>query len=160
MSEGEDVNIRELLNTSDDEEEFTSAEIIEQMQEAWVNEKFAPEILPNKMELVECLLAQINYFEDNREELNNDQLQKNLRQLEVDRLRFIVSSYLRTRLEKIETYAFSILKEDEARHERGEATYLTENELEFALNYRQSKHVTVNSYTIIVNSSSYENYLF
>ncbi|VEN37442.1 unnamed protein product [Callosobruchus maculatus] len=29
------------------------------MEEAWVNEKFAPEILPHKMEVVDCLLGRL-----------------------------------------------------------------------------------------------------
>lgn len=106
------------------------------MKEAWINEKFAPEILPHKNEVVECLLGQISYMEKNLENLGNNDMQKMLHQMELDRLRFIVTSYLRIRLEKIETYVFAILNADEQRIGQNIDTYLTDNELQFARGYR------------------------
>nr|CAH7765396.1 unnamed protein product [Callosobruchus chinensis] len=59
------------------------------MEEAWVNEKFAPEILPHKMEVVDCLLGQIAYMEENLQSLACTDFRKSVHQLEVDRLRFL-----------------------------------------------------------------------
>lgn len=131
----EDLTIDDLDNIStgsDDHVQITPAEVIEMMEEAWTNEKFAPEILPNKSEIVDIILDQITTMEENIKKLNSSDFTKSIYQLEVDRLRFLVSSYLRTRLEKIETYVIHILKEEEKRVERGSEKYLTEQEFEFA----------------------------
>ncbi|KAG5881560.1 hypothetical protein JTB14_033065 [Gonioctena quinquepunctata] len=123
---------------SDDEEDqiqLTPAEVIELMEECWSNEKFAPEILPHKFEIVECLLDQITSMEENIERLSTSDFRKSIHQLEVDRIRFLVSSYLRTRLEKIENYVQHILKEEAKRAERGEQLYLSEQEMRFAKDF-------------------------
>ncbi|KRT79028.1 hypothetical protein AMK59_8390, partial [Oryctes borbonicus] len=129
-----------LNNGESDVEEvpLTAAEVIELMEEAWRNEKFAPEMLPQKSEVVDCLLGQISYMEENLRNLKSTDFQKSIHQLEVDRLRFLVNSYLRQRLQKIEAYVFVILKQEEQRLERNEDLYLTNSELEFAKNYKES----------------------
>lgn len=137
-----EVDLEDLENTEieDDDEanvELTSAELIELMEEVWVNEKFAPEILPHKHEVVECVLGQISYMEKNLSTLPSTDFKKGIHQLEVDRIRFLVTSYIRHRLVKIENYVLHILKEEEKRGERGEESYLTEAEQEFAVKYKQ-----------------------
>lgn len=143
--ENEDLTAIDISNGSDDSEEIelTTAQVIEIMMEAWLNEKFAPEILPHKSEVVDCLLGQIMYMEENLSNLSNADFQKSLHQMELDRLRFIVTSYLRTRLDKIEAFVYVTLKEEDQRLEKNEALYLTNDELEFAKAYRQSTY-TVN----------------
>ncbi|EFA03409.1 DNA replication complex GINS protein SLD5 [Tribolium castaneum] len=136
-----DLELEDLENTiqddDDDNVQLTSAELIEMMEEVWVNEKFAPEILPHKQEVVDCVLGQISYMEKNLETLPSTDFKKGIHQLEVDRIRFLVASYLRHRLEKIETYVLHILKEEEQRGEREEELYLTEAEQQFAIKYKQ-----------------------
>ncbi|KAJ8911739.1 hypothetical protein NQ315_003639 [Exocentrus adspersus] len=135
-----DINFSDNLEASvdeDDEIQLTPAEAIALMEEAWINEKFAPEILPHKLELVECLLGQISYMEDNLRSLNSTDFKKIIHQLEVDRLRFLISSYLRTRLEKIETYVMPILDEENERIQQGVELYLTKQELKFAKDFAE-----------------------
>lgn len=127
--------LREDENNDTQDEQLTAAQLIEIMEEAWINEKFAPEILPHKYEVVELLLGQIQYFEERLQDLDKRDFQRNIRQMEVDRLRYLVSSYLRNRLEKIEMFAVAIVKDEQKRLERREEPYLTEAELEFAKNY-------------------------
>ncbi|XP_023019795.1 DNA replication complex GINS protein Sld5 [Leptinotarsa decemlineata] len=127
-----------MFNSDEDDEDhvqLTPAEVIELMEESWSNEKFAPEILPHKFEIVECLLDQITSMEGNIRRLNSTDFRKSIHQLEVDRLRFLVSSYLRTRLEKIECYVTFILKEEAKRQEKGEDMYLSEQEMKFAKDF-------------------------
>lgn len=107
------------------------------MEAAWLNEKFAPEILPHKAEVVECLLGQISYMEKNLENLDSGSTYKMLHQMELDRLRFVVTSYLRIRLEKIETFLYSVLNSEEQRIQRDIDCYLTDNEVEFAKSYQE-----------------------
>lgn len=130
--------IREDENNDTQDEQLTAAQLIEIMEEAWINEKFAPEVLPHKYEVVELLLGQIHYFEERLEDLDSRDFQKNIRQMEIDRMRYLVSSYLRNRLEKIENFAVSIVKEEENRLDRNEDAYLTPAELEFAKKYVES----------------------
>ena len=49
----------------EDEEEITPAELIEQLQQSWLNEKFAPELLDHKTAVVECIIEQIKHMESN-----------------------------------------------------------------------------------------------
>lgn len=46
-----------------EEEELTAAEVLKRLQEAWVNEKFAPELLDPQIEVVDCLLDQMDNTE-------------------------------------------------------------------------------------------------
>ncbi|KAJ8935672.1 hypothetical protein NQ314_012693 [Rhamnusium bicolor] len=133
-----EVNINDTED-NEDEIDLTPAEVIELMEEAWINEKFAPEILPHKSELVEALLGQISHMEENLRDVESIDFKNSIHQLEVDRLRFLVSSYLRTRLEKIETYVAHILQQEEQRIERGNELYLTEQELQFAKNFSEGR---------------------
>ncbi|XP_072396580.1 DNA replication complex GINS protein SLD5 [Diabrotica undecimpunctata] len=128
-------DIESASNTSDDQVQITPAEVIELMEEAWVNEKFAPEILPHRSEIVDIILDQITTMEENIQKLSSTDFTKSVYQLEVDRLRFLISSYLRTRLEKIEAYVIHILNEESKRVDKGDELYLSEQELKFAKDY-------------------------
>ena len=41
------------------EEELTAAEVLQKLEDAWLNEKHSPELLDPKMEIVECMLEQV-----------------------------------------------------------------------------------------------------
>ena len=41
------------------EEELTAAEVLQKLEDAWLNEKHSPEILEPRMEIVECMLEQV-----------------------------------------------------------------------------------------------------
>lgn len=133
----------ETLESDENEEqlELTPAAVIQIIEEAWVNEKFAPEILPHKSEIVDCLLEQITFMEENLKNLRTTDFRKSIHQLEVDRLRFLVSSYLRTRIGKIETYVSHILQQEQQRLQRDEELYLSEQELQFAKDFSKSMSV-------------------
>lgn len=137
----EDINDETVASDENEEElELTPAEVIQIMEEAWVNEKFAPEILPHKAEIVDCLLGQVTFMEENLKKLSATDFRKSIHQLEVDRLRFLVSSYLRTRVEKIENYVTHILQQEQMRGQRGEDPYLSEQELQFAKEFSKSMY--------------------
>lgn len=44
---------------------LTPAELIERLEQAWMNEKFAPELLESKSEIVECVMEQLEHMEEN-----------------------------------------------------------------------------------------------
>ncbi|XP_056645441.1 DNA replication complex GINS protein SLD5 [Diorhabda carinulata] len=125
-------DIDDVSINSEEQVQITPAEVIELIEEAWINEKFAPEILPHKSEIVEIILDQISNMEENIKNLCSTDFTKIIYQLEVDRLRFLVSSYLRTRLEKIEIHVNHILGEEAKRIDKRSDLYLSHEELKFA----------------------------
>ncbi|KAF5737069.1 putative DNA replication complex GINS protein SLD5 [Tripterygium wilfordii] len=91
---------------------------LELLKTAWRNEKAAPEILPFQTRLVNDMKDQIQWREetvDEFEESGNDPLTVSLYQMDLDRIQFLLRSYLRVRLQKIEKYMFHILKTDNLR---------------------------------------------
>ena len=99
---------------------MSTREVLNRLHDAWINEKFAPDLLEPQIEVVECLLEQIAHIEDkiNNEKLQNGSNPKNkfaaaLYKMETGRIRFLVSSYLRIRLEKIQRFIFYILEQEE-----------------------------------------------
>ncbi|XP_034193725.2 DNA replication complex GINS protein SLD5 [Osmia lignaria lignaria] len=130
---------KSMTNTEDDEfeeKEFTAQGVLLAIEKAWLNEKFAPEILPHQSELVDCMLQQITHMEENMKRLEKGDLRLMIHMMELDRIRFLVSSYLRTRLEKIEKYVIHILSQEADRSL--EDCYLTSAELQFAKDYLAS----------------------
>ncbi|KAH1001989.1 DNA replication complex GINS protein SLD5 [Dendroctonus ponderosae] len=121
----------------EDDDDLTLEQVLEMMEVAWLNEKFAPEILPHKREIVELLLGQITYLEERLQQLPSTDFKKGIHQMEIDRLRYLLTSYLRLRLEKIETFHKQILLEEEKRADENEALYLSPKELEFAQEFEQ-----------------------
>ena len=72
------------------------------------------------MEVVQCLLEQITHIEENinDEKLQNGNNPKNrfaasVYKMETGRIRFIISSYLRIRLDKIQQFIFHLLEQEE-----------------------------------------------
>ncbi|BES93582.1 GINS complex subunit 4 (Sld5 homolog) [Nesidiocoris tenuis] len=78
--------------------------------DAWVNEKLCPEILPNKAELVEVMMEQIDQMEENVLQLQKTDLRSIIHRQELERIRYLIRSYLRARLEKIEFYSVWVFK--------------------------------------------------
>ncbi|XP_015609842.1 DNA replication complex GINS protein SLD5 [Cephus cinctus] len=126
----------EFLEESDEDGGVTAQSVLQDIENAWLNEKFAPEILPHQSDAVECMLQQISHMEDNMKSLGKGSMKSLIHQMEINRIRFIISSYLRCRLEKIEQYAMHILTEEAQRGR--EDGYLSSDELRFAKDYLSS----------------------
>jgi GINS complex subunit 4 len=64
-----DINLDELETTIDEIDDtnvqLTSAELIEMMEEVWLNEKFAPEILPKQSRNRRLCFGQLGFMEEN-----------------------------------------------------------------------------------------------
>lgn len=133
-----DPSLADILeNEDEDTEEITPAQLIEIVEEAWLNEKFAPEILPQKIDYIECLLSQISAMQQNLESVEYSDIKKGIHQLEVDRLKYLTSSYLRIRLNKIENHTEHLLKQEDERINNDLEPYLSPAELEFARNFKK-----------------------
>ncbi|CAI0543165.1 unnamed protein product [Linum tenue] len=96
---------------TDDYETFISTTDVDLLKRAWRNEKAAPEILQYEAALRSSLQEQnVEASEADGE----DPLTMSLYQMDLDRTQFLLRSYLRVRLQKIEKYIFHILKTDES----------------------------------------------
>ncbi|XKL61315.1 hypothetical protein PGB90_008372 [Kerria lacca] len=133
----------EDLDEDDNEEKLTAQDVLEIIEKAWLNEKFSPEILPHKTEYVDCMLEQIKYMESNISFLQSTDIQVDIYKFELERIRYIITSYLRCRLRKIELYAFYVLEQETTRN--SEDRYLSDSELKFAVEYIQNLDIHFDS---------------
>ncbi|XP_020596513.1 DNA replication complex GINS protein SLD5 isoform X1 [Phalaenopsis equestris] len=86
---------------------------VDLLKRAWRNEKAAPEILQFEAGLVQRVREQIQLLEETVEEFTenrSDDLVVSLYQMDLDRALFLLRSYLRIRLQKIEKYMIHISK--------------------------------------------------
>jgi hypothetical protein len=77
---------REDESGGSDEYEYvtlTSAEVLEKLEEAWQNERFAPELLEHKTEVVDCILEQIKEMEENLSHVGRGDFVAGIHRLEV-----------------------------------------------------------------------------
>ncbi|XP_076439737.1 DNA replication complex GINS protein SLD5-like [Babylonia areolata] len=124
-------SIHEEGGTDDDDVEMTAAEVLQKLEDAWLNEKFSPELLDARMDLVECMMDQLAAMEENLKRADKGDLKISLHRMEVDRIRFIVASYLRIRLQKIEKFTSDVLWREEQKKEDDEPL-MSDSEREFA----------------------------
>lgn len=73
---------------------------------------------------------------DNLKQLSENDFRWKVHKMELERIRYIVASYLRCRLQKIELFTLYILNEDAVRTVNNK--YLSVAELEFAKEYYKS----------------------
>ncbi|XP_023406848.1 DNA replication complex GINS protein SLD5 isoform X2 [Loxodonta africana] len=103
-------------------------------QVAWMNEKFAPELLESKSEIVECVIEQLHHMEENLRRAKKGDLKVSIHRMEMERIRYVLSSYLRCRLRKIEKFFPHILEKEKTRSDR-EPSCLSPEEFAFAREY-------------------------
>ncbi|KAJ3327538.1 GINS complex subunit [Blyttiomyces sp. JEL0837] len=103
-----------------------------QMTQWWINERLAPEILPYQQELVDGLTHLLVSLLENFEAIDDEDLTDSavfshvIKQQEVERIKHVIRSYLRTRMMKIERQAVFILATPEYK------ACLSTEELKFA----------------------------
>ncbi|XP_055642049.1 DNA replication complex GINS protein SLD5 [Toxorhynchites rutilus septentrionalis] len=126
-----------LLEDTDEEEiPMTSKQVLEAMDRAWMNEKFALQILPYEEAIVDMVMSQLVYMEENLATTNKNDLLYIAHRMEVERIRYVLASYHRCRLQKIEEYTFHILEEESKRPEG--IKRLSAGELKFAKDFHES----------------------
>lgn len=113
-----------------DGEPITAQKVLQTLEEAWLNEKFCPDLLPSQADYVECMMEQIQQMEDNLNKLKKTDFRVEVHHMELARIRYTITSYLRCRLEKIEKNTAYILEQEAVRG--SENPYLSEGELTFA----------------------------
>ncbi|XP_058491186.1 DNA replication complex GINS protein SLD5 [Solea solea] len=123
------------------EDVMTPAELIAKLEEAWLNERFSPELLENRSEVVECVMEQLTHMEENLQRVKKGDAKASIHRMEIDRIRFVLSSYLRSRLQKIEKFFPHVLEREKSRGE-GAPSLLSPEEFAFAKEY----HTNTESY--------------
>lgn len=88
---------------------------MEILQNTWLNERFAPELLPQQTDMLDLMLGQIEHMEENISQLDKNDFRYVAHQIELERIKYIVTNYLRCRVKKIETFTRAILEEDDQR---------------------------------------------
>ncbi|XP_029618761.1 DNA replication complex GINS protein SLD5 isoform X1 [Salmo trutta] len=116
------------------EDVMTPSELIGNLEEAWLNEKFSPELLENKSERVECVMEQLTHMEANLQRVRKGDMKASVHRMEIDRIRYVLSSYLRSRLQKIEKFFPHVLEKEKSRVE-GDTSFLSPEEFAFAKEY-------------------------
>nr|XP_033804472.1 DNA replication complex GINS protein SLD5 [Geotrypetes seraphini] len=120
-----------------DEVLLTPAELIRQLEEAWLNEKFAPDLLESKSEIVECVIEQLSHMEENLQRAKKGDLKVSIHRMEIERIRYVLSSYLRCRLLKIEKF-FPHVVEKEKLRAKEDPSDLSPEEFTFAKEYLEN----------------------
>lgn len=115
----------------------TTEEVLKELQEAWQNEKFAPDLLVPKTELIDWLSSHISQMEESMSRLPKGSMVASIHLHELDRVKFVLNSYLRARLYKIQSCVVHLL-EEEAQRPKSSPSKMTPNELIFAKEYIES----------------------
>lgn len=101
---------QELAFLEEEGEEFTStAQVVRKLQEVWLNETFSPELLPYHGDIVDCLLDQLSHMAENLRAVNKADFRSVIHRMELDRLQYVLTSYLKVRLDKVEQQAAFLL---------------------------------------------------
>ena len=101
--EEESFDILDGLDEIDDKE-LRFKGYFGKLKQAWINEQSTPEILQNQEELMLLMLEKVKEQEKAIEEASIEKsktLQANMMQIEVDRVKYVLSSYTKLRLKKV-----------------------------------------------------------
>ena len=93
-----------------------SGSIVEQLTGVYLNEKFAPELLPHQEELIEQVKALVEEQGDMIAELDEQHaLPRSLYEMEIERINYVLRGYLKCRLRKIERMCLHIESDADTR---------------------------------------------
>lgn len=97
------------------EEDVTCAEqLVQKLEEAWQNETFSPELLPYQNDIVICVNDQLRYMQENLLGVDKANFKATAHRMEVERIQYMLTSYIKIRLEKIEKHGAYILEQHES----------------------------------------------
>ena len=96
---------------------LTPAELTERLEQAGMNGKFAPDLLESKPGMVECVMEQRDHMEENLRRVKKGDLKISINQMEMERIRYVLSSYLRCQFMKIEKFFPHVLEKEKTRHQ-------------------------------------------
>ncbi|KAF7261975.1 hypothetical protein EG68_00701 [Paragonimus skrjabini miyazakii] len=132
----------EIIGESDEEIEanaelLTPAELMDRLLRVWQNEKMAPVLLSAHPDLLGLVQEETDRLDTQAKSLPAGDLRAQLKRMQVERVRFVLTDYMRIRINKIEQFAEHILAEERSRPD-GESPHLTAEEFIFAKTYTNS----------------------
>ena len=140
MSAGEMSERSGAAGGEEAEVEMTPGEIVEELRSAWESERLSPGLGVGREELVEALLDQVGAMERNLASSKaGASLRNQIHRLELERLRFVMTSYLRTRVGKLESSVGWYLAEANRRRASGLADRLSAAEEAYAVSYAKAR---------------------
>jgi len=142
MNVDESADIFEETHEDEDMVEMTAEEVLKQLEHSWINERNAPDLLEPRTEIVDCMLEQVKQMEQNLLELPKGDLRIFVHRLEVSRIKYVINSYLRTRLDKIQNNFIYYAK---ARNNPDNPSKLSRQEEEFLDQYKKITEDLFNS---------------
>jgi len=117
-----------------DSQPFIVETVVDRLKRAWINERAAPELLPFATEDVTAVKKYIQtqqaVVHSEQDSGKSPEYLIDIYQLEIDRIHYILASYLRTRLKKLEKYAIVYCKPDSAEYK-----HLSPSEAKFVKGY-------------------------
>ncbi|TGZ66066.1 hypothetical protein CRM22_005524 [Opisthorchis felineus] len=135
-------DLEEIIGGSDEENEadtelLTPAELLKRLVKVWQNEKVAPELLGAHPDLLSLVQDETDRLEAQAKSLPAGDLRAQIKRLQVERIRYMITDYMRTRISKVEQFAEHILAEERARPDT-ESPHLTAEEFLFTKSYTNS----------------------
>ncbi|XP_016951388.1 DNA replication complex GINS protein SLD5 [Drosophila subpulchrella] len=132
----------------DDMEQITAQKVLEILETAWINEMCAPEILPSQTDMLELMVSQVAHMEEQMRDLDKNDFRAVVHSMELERVRYIMASYLRCRLQKIETFTQHILNQEASREPDDKRLSPEETKFaqEFAANVDEYFHKVATQY--------------
>ncbi|KAJ6635392.1 DNA replication complex GINS protein SLD5 [Pseudolycoriella hygida] len=124
-------NSEEFELDEEEEEPITAKKVLDTLRQAWLNEKFAPDLLLHQTDMLDLMLAQVSYMEENLRHLESNDFRGIIHRMELERIKYIICCYLRCRLAKIEEFTDFILAEEAKREEK----LLSEEEFTYATTF-------------------------
>uniref|UniRef100_A0A915P001 DNA replication complex GINS protein SLD5 n=1 Tax=Meloidogyne floridensis TaxID=298350 RepID=A0A915P001_9BILA len=107
--------------------------VLKELTQAFLNESASPKLLPEKLDLVDKMLLQKNLIERIMERNpNKKSLACSLHKMELCRIEYLINSYLRLRLQKIEQNPAQSLQDHSERLKNALAKYKAGN-VDFSL---------------------------
>jgi len=131
---------QEMDVEEDDDEDtvtLTAYEVLARVEKAWLNEKLCTELLVPLLEETDCMQEQLRILEQNFKILSKRDIRLPIHQMEGERIRYLLTSYYRVRLMKIQKFPWFILNQDLNRTQ-GEASRLTPQERKFLKEYTEN----------------------
>jgi len=116
----------------------------------------APEILPSQTDMLELMVSQVAHMEEQMRDLDKNDFRAVVHSMELERVRYIMASYLRCRLQKIETFTQHILNQEASREPDDKRLSPEETKFaqEFAANVDEYFHKVATQYMQAALSSS------
>ncbi|KAL4210970.1 GINS complex, Sld5 component [Rhizopus microsporus] len=116
---------------------LSPGEQVKELIVVWMNERNSPEMLPYRNDLVDSLTKAVEHQSEKifeQMEINTDtesRFIQMIQQTEIERIKYLLRSYLRTRLFKIEKFSLHLLRQPDVRE------ILSEPEYDYAQKYQE-----------------------